>query len=148
MMIFHEFGKLKIDKEGTIYHNDVPFENENISKYFKKNIVKESESYYIKVGNNKALIEVEDFILWVESIDIDEKSSKLTLHLSNEKDIIIDKYIELFFKDDYLYYQDKNDKDLRAKFLRAPYNQLMSFLSQSDENYFIKIGELQIKILE
>lgn len=144
-LYIHEFGELKLDKEGILYHNNLPFVHESTGKYFKKHIVKENNQYFVKVGENKAPIQVEDVFLFIENIDIDENNSSIKLYLSNDTEITIDQYTELILDNDYLYYQDKN---LKAKFTRKTYNMLMNYLSEPYENYLLKIGSLQIKIIQ
>lgn len=142
-MITHKFGKLKIDKDGIIYHDDIPFEHENTAKFFKKHIVKENGSYFIRINANTAPIEVEDVILWVENIDINIDKSEVILNLSDETNIIINQYTELSLENDFLYYESEN---IRAKFLRKPFNELMNYLSDSYQDYILEIGNLKIKI--
>lgn len=144
-MIIHEFGKLKIDKDGIIYHNDIPFNHEGTIKIFKKNIVKENNQYFVKIGKSKAPIEVEDVILWVQDIDIQENESKLKLYLSNDENIILINDTNLFFENECLYYKNN---EIKAKFLRTPYNQLMNYLFESNNDYFFKIGDLIINIVD
>ena len=144
-IFIHEFGTLKLDKEGILYHDDIAFVHEGTTKLFKKNIVCENGEYFIKIGDNKAKVVVEDVYLWIENIDILAEESKISLYLTNDQIIKVDKNTEIYLENDNLYHIDDN---LKAKFNRKTYNELMNYLSQPYENYLLKIGSLEIKIIQ
>ena len=144
-IFIHEFGKLKLDKDGIISHDDLPFVHEGTIELFKKNIVQESNKYFIKVGENKAEIEVEDVYLWVETLEVFPETSTVILHLTNDKNIEISKDTQLYLENSYLYYIDDN---LRVKFNRKTYNEIMTYLVQPYEDYLLKVGSLKLQIVK
>ncbi len=144
-IFIHKFGKLKLDKDGIIYHNDIPFVHEGTIKLFKQNIVIENNEYFVKIGENKAPIEVEDVYLWIENIGINESESKIILKLTNDLEIEIINDTNLYLENNNLYYINNQ---IKVKFTRKTYNQIMSYLSQPYENYLLKVGSLKLQIVQ
>jgi hypothetical protein len=145
-ILIHNFGKIKLDKDGIWYHNDVPFSHTGMIKLFNKSIVKTAEhNYILKIDKSEVPIDVEDVILWITDIEASIKRSELCLFLSNETSQAINQTTELQIINNELYCNISQEK---AKFTRKSFNHLTKYLAEENGKYFFQIGSLILPITE
>lgn len=141
------FGKIRLDKDGTWYHNDTEVIHENINKLFHKSIIKKNNSFFLKIDNQEVPIEVEDVVLWVVNVEINQDKSEIKLFLSNESvEIINHDKIKFEINSEnilYCYF-----KDQKVKFTKKSYYNITKYLIEQDSKFFIVVGKLKIPINE
>jgi hypothetical protein len=147
-LLIHTFGKIKLDKNGTWYHDDAPFIHEGMAKLFHKSIIQlPDNSYALKVDNSQVPIEVEDVVSWVTDVDVYPEKSEIRLTLSNEDIVPLTSEDKLITNKDnelYVLFSDGT----RSKFLRNSFNLLTKYLVEDYSGFLISAGELKLPVAE
>jgi hypothetical protein len=144
-LIVHDFGKLKINQDGTWFHNDEKFNHQGIAELFSRSIVKDSDddNYYLKLGTNKVSFEydITPYII----IDIDFHDKELDFISNIGKIISINEIKTLFLTEDSRILI-KNESKLYLLSKRA-YNFILNYFDEDDNGYFIKIDNFKLKLM-
>lgn len=133
-IILHEFGKIKLDKNGQWFHNDQKFEHQKMSEVFSKSIIKKNNAYFLKLDKYECPIEVEDCILWI--IDFELKDNSYIFKLSNNQEIIIERPVEIFIDEYEEIFLNLNDE--KIKFTSKCINFLMNYIEENTSGFYLK----------
>ncbi|MFN4152009.1 MAG: DUF2946 family protein, partial [Candidatus Sericytochromatia bacterium] len=133
-LIVHDFGKLKIDQNGTWFHNDEKFNHQGIAELFSRSIVKDSDdNYYLQLGSSKVSFEYEisPYII----VDIDFHDNELDFISNIDEVISINKVEKIFLtKDSRILIQYKSKIYILSK---RTYNFILKYIDEDDNGYFI-----------
>lgn len=144
-LYIHTYGKIYLDRNGNWFHNNEEFVHQGMIKAFYENIISdERDSYSVRIGSSEVPIEVEELVLWVTDAEINEKSSEISLSLTNGEDVRLDNSSSLYIKNDELYLHLQDGR--KAKFFRKSYNILTRYLEENKGQFFIRAGKLKINI--
>ncbi len=143
-LLIHDFGKLKLDRDGVWYHDDQAFVHQRMSNLFSRSIIKVNDEYFVKIGKSQVPIQVEDVVVWV--LDLDFEIDSIKLYLSNDTEYTLDKDSKLFISEDnqlYFYVDDE-----RVKFSKNSYNQITKRLECRLDKYYISFPNIEIPIFK
>ena len=140
---FDEKLDILIDKEGRWFHNGEKVTHPGVYRYLNSILDIDKDGYFLKQGERKFYIKVEDAPFVVKSLL--EKNKKIFLLLNDDsKEELEPEKIE--FKDDIdVYVYVKNGK-FTAKFLRKALTQLYNYVVEKDDGYYLLIDGKEIKL--
>ena len=135
-----ESGKISFRKDGNWYSDDERIDNPRIALLFSQSIQRNPDgSYFLKVAEERASIDVEDTPYVVKSIENDGNGG-FNLILNDETREAMDPASLEVGPENVLYARVKDGK-FRARFLRPAYYHLSSNFEVDDSgNFFLKMG--------
>jgi hypothetical protein len=132
------YGKIFISKEGKWFHEGVEITHERTLELFSRSIVKDpAGGYMLKVGAERAKIEVEDTPYMVRSVEFNNGS--VMIELNDKSSETLDPGSLRVGKKNVLYCRVKTG-EFPARFLRPAYYQLMTRLEQDPKGFYLEIG--------
>jgi hypothetical protein len=124
---------IKMDKEGNWFINNEPVKHERMTLFLTRSIVKEGDTFYVKIVNEKIPIEVEDTPYIVK--EVTHRNGRFFLLLNDETTEILNPSTLEVGKENVLYCKVKGD--IKARFSRPAYYQIAEHIRQDAEGYFI-----------
>lgn len=127
---------IRLDKNGNWFINDEPVTHKGISLFFSRSIIKENGGYWLKIGDVKIPVQVEDtpFII----LSINRKKGKYFLLLNDGTTEALDPATLEVGEQNVLYCYVKNGAH-RARFSRPAYYQIAEDIKQDENGYFINV---------
>ncbi len=116
--------------------------HEPTRRLFARSLKHEADGWYLRIGHESKRIEVEDTAYFVIRIDHEGKAVKLTL---NDETFERLDPATLAYRPGRLICRIKGG-NAEAKFLQAPYMDLMRELEEDARGYFIRIGGARVEI--
>lgn len=141
---FVQGEKIVLKKDGTWFSDGIEITHEPTREVFFKSIHwdEKEKRYCLKVGYETIFIEVEDTPFFVNAIE-EEPNESFFAKLSNESRVRITPG-QLKYDDNKLYlFLDSGQK---AKFLSAPYYQLLQRLREDARYYFLFVDGKKVKL--
>jgi len=140
-----------IDKEGSWYHEGVEMIRRDFIRLFYQNMELDSQDrYVINWDGRRCYVDVEDTAFVVRSVVYQDGSrtgnALFLLYLSDDmqEELLPD---TLFVgKDNVLYCRVKN-RAFPARFNRASYYQLVQYVEEEDEAYYLPLNGKKYRIL-
>ncbi|MGO9601930.1 MAG: DUF1285 domain-containing protein [Candidatus Binataceae bacterium] len=130
-----ESGKISFRRDGNWYTDEERIDNARIALLFSKSIQQNADgSYYLKVGDERASIEVEDTPYVVRTLEDDELGGFMMVLNDDEREPLDAATLEVG-ADNALYARVKDGK-YRARFLRNAYYHLADRLEADDAGRF------------
>ncbi len=134
---------IRLTQHGVWLADGIEITHEPTQKLFAKNIKKDLEGYYLKVGRETKRIEVEDTAYFVLRVEGDP--------LSGFRVLINDERREVLNPSSLKYRPGRlsclvpcHDGFEEAKFLRSAYFDLLQYLQEDKSNYFLEIQKQKI----
>jgi hypothetical protein len=130
-----------LSRNGIWIADGVEITHEPTRKLFAKSLKKrEDGTYYLAIGRETKDIQIEDTAYFV--IRIDEKNDQgIVVYLNDETHERLDPQ-SLKYRPGRLVCRVKSNEE--AKFLHAPYFDLLKNLNEDREGYFLKIGNTKV----
>ncbi len=131
---------IRIDKEGVWYYKDVEMFRKEIVNLFYENLKRdELGRYIIEIENDRCYLDVEDAPFVVKMVRRSEGEA-LYILLNDQTEEKLDLSTLWIEKDNVLYCSVKNN-NFYARFLRASYYQIASYIEYDKErnDYFISL---------
>lgn len=142
-LIVHDFGKLKIDQDGTWFHNDEKFNHQGIAELFSRSIVKNLDgSFSLQLGTSKVPFEY-DFTPYI-IIDLEFIKNTIILFTNNSNNIQISEVDRLFLDSDYKLYISY--KENNYSFSKKAYKFLINYFNEDDNGYFLELKDKKLYI--
>lgn len=138
--------ELRIDREGRWFHEGVEIVRDDIRAFFSRNLVcSEDGSYCVRIGDDEALVVVEDAPLVVLRVG-GTCQRGLTLLLSDGTEELLDARTLLFKFSNIPYCRVR--KDIEARFSRPAYYQLAEFITydESSDKYFLNMADGTVEL--
>ena len=135
---FAKGEKIVLKKDGTWIADGTEITHEQTRDLFYRAIHfdKAEKKYYLEVGFERIFIEVEDTCFFVTALE--KSANKLSAKLSNTASESISPK-NLSYQNETLYLSLANGE--RARFLSAPYYDLLQELKEDKEYYYLKLGK-------
>lgn len=132
---FVQGEKIVLKKDGTWFADGVEITHDQTRELFGRSIHWDPQArrFCLKIGYETMYIEVEDTPFFVKAL---EKADRVAV-LSDERRIELNA-ARLRYEKEALYLE--LDDGLRAKFLSAPYYQLLKHLEEDGASYFLTIA--------
>ncbi len=124
---------VKIDRNGNWFINNELVTHEGIAFFLTRSIHQEGTKYYLKIGNEKIAIEVEDTPYIVKEVLF--KNGKFFVVLNDRSEEPLDPSTLEVGKENVLYCQIKGDR--KARFSRSAYYQIAGHIRQDADGYYI-----------
>ncbi len=133
---------ITLTRNGLWIADGVEISHEPTRKLFAKSLKKhEDGTYWLHIGRETKKIQVEDTAYFIIRLE-DELHSQITLFINDETSEKLDPET-LKYRPGRLSCQIKN-KSEEAKFLHAPYFDLLKFLEEDRSGYFLKFGKTKV----
>ena len=130
-----ESGKISFRRDGNLYTDEERIDNPRIALLFSKSIQQNPDgSYFLKVGDERAAISVEDTPYVVRTLEDDGKGG-FTMLLNDDEREPLDASTLQVGGDNALYARVKDGR-FRARFLRNAYYHLADRLESDDAGRF------------
>jgi len=131
-------GEIFLDKEGRWFHEGVEITHPRTIELFSRSVVKDDDrGYLLKIGKERARIEVEDTPCFVRSVEF--RNNEVFLEL-NDKSVESLNPCSLRVGKDNVLYCDVKSGQFPARFLRPAYYQLMTRLEQDEKGFYLEIA--------
>jgi hypothetical protein len=139
MPFFVKGEKIVLKKDGTWVADGIEITHGETRDTFFRSIHKDTASnqYYLEIGYERMFIEVEDTPYFVTAIDDDHVLLSNTVKAPLKPD-------SLHYKNGNLYFQAPDGE--QAKFLSAPYYDLLKSLSEDHQFYYVTVKGLRINL--
>ncbi|MBN2039118.1 MAG: DUF1285 domain-containing protein [Spirochaetes bacterium] len=144
-----DWDEIRIDSEGTWFHNGVAFKNKRLISFFNKSIdVTRDGQYVIHYGNFVYPVTVEDAPLFVTGVKYNSISDEdiILIGLSSGEVEELD-LRTIHYKKNSLYCYVRNG-DIPAKFKRSPSYEMLQNLRENSDIYFIELCGRKIVLAE
>lgn len=128
---------IRLTKNGVWLSDAVEIDHEQTVKIFAKSLRKDEGGYYLQIGRETKRIEVEDTAYFVTRIDGTPRTG-IELWLSDESRERLDP-ASLTYRPGRLACQIKGGLE-EAKFLHAPYFELLKELDEDESSYLLDFG--------
>ena len=130
-------SRLYLDKEGRWFHEGIEVTHSRTCLLFSQNLRKGPDNeYYIHVGRENAMVEVEDTPYMVRSVSVHKNDSDVpfdfTLFLNDKSQEPLDPYTLVTGQDNVMYCRVKNRTE-RARFLRPAYYQICEHIVSNEK---------------
>jgi hypothetical protein len=141
-MMKKEF-RIRIDREGNWFYNNLPITNQNIYNYFNQHIGKDSEgNYLLKIKDQNVLLDVEDTPYVVKHINVIKELPLKIKVLLNDKTEEVLTWDRIWLKGDTQIYCLVKDGKFEARFNRNSQFELGNLLKFDEKNkrYYLERG--------
>lgn len=128
-----EKRRIFFDKEGNWLIDGEMVTHERLKLFLSKSLVKEDDKYYLKIGNQKVEVEVEDTPYIVKRVDY--RNRKFLIHLNDETVEVLRPETLRMSKMNVLYCEVKDG--IEARFSRSAYYQLAEYIGQDENGYYV-----------
>ncbi len=132
-----EITTLFLDKEGRWFHEGIEVTHERTCLMFSQHLhVGPDGRYYVRAGDERALVEVEDTPYVVQSVTVNmvnnHNPESYTLHLNDKTEEFLDPYSLLVGQDNVMYCRVKDGHE-SARFLRPAYYQICGAIGGGED---------------
>ncbi len=139
---FDEPFEIRIDKDGKWYHNGREITHPGVFRYLNSVLDVDEKGYFLRDGERKFYIEVEDAPFVVNSLV--ECDGKICVLLNDGTQEELDPE-SLTFRDEVVYAKVKNGK-FPARFSRKAQNQLYQMIEEDNGNFYLSINGKRVRL--
>lgn len=132
-----------LTREGIWLADGEEISHEPTRRLFARSVVRRADGWYLVIGRETKKIEVEDTAFFVQRLDGDPARG-FTVLLSDQTEERLDPST-LVYRPGRLVCRIHDGRD-EAKFLSAPYHDLLKNLQQSGEAYVLKIEGKTVRL--
>jgi uncharacterized protein len=140
---FVDHEVIMLSKNGIWYADGIEITHEPTLKLFAKNLRKDQDGYFLQIGRETKRIHVEDTAYFVHRIEGNPENG-YRVYLNDETQEPLDPHT-LAYRPGRLTCKAKNAFE-EAKFLHAPYFDLLKELKEDTATYFIEVGKAKIPL--
>lgn len=133
-----ESHTIRFGRDGRWYADDEPIANARIADLFSRHVTREDDgSWWLKIGDERAKIVVEDTPFVVTRVDGDpQRGFRITLNDGSVEDLPA---ASLAFGDGDVLYCDVKGGAYRARFLRAAQSELLSHVTSEGDRFVLPL---------
>ncbi len=136
--------RIYIDEQGNWFQDGIKITHQWTYLHNNKHLdVNERGEYFVDEGTGRVYVKVADTPFFITMVDKRKDGFYIRLNDETEEKLDTDKL--WFNKRNILYTKVKNSK-FPAKFLRPAYYELMKYLKEENDGYYISDGKKEIKL--
>jgi hypothetical protein len=134
---------IRLTKNGVWLSDAVEIDHEQTRRMFAKSLERDAQGWLLRIGRETKRIEVEDTAYFVTRIE-GSASRGIEICLSDESREKLDPST-LTYRPGRLACRIKDGKE-EAKFLHAPYFELLKDLQEDDASYWLELGGKRVQL--
>jgi hypothetical protein len=143
--MYEDKEKIVLSKDGVWLTDGEEITHQATCQGFSRNLKRDADGYFIEIGRDKKRIEIEDTAYFVVRLEGDPKMGYEAV-LSDGSMVGLDPG-SLKYKPGRLTCRVATAiGEEEAKFLRAPYFEILSFLEEDEQGYFLNFAGSRIQL--